>query len=87
MYKYFLFSLTSVASAQHIFDAAASAHADRIFDNGEERRVILGSEAHAARTLGEAVRSAAAAARTLKFFSPTFGFPPTGPAPGRGLRP
>jgi hypothetical protein len=35
---------------------ADSAHADRTFDNGEERRVILGSEAHAARTLGEAVR-------------------------------
>ena len=29
MYKYFLFSLTSVASAQHIFDAAASAHAEK----------------------------------------------------------
>ncbi len=30
---------------------------DARFDDAEERRVILGSERHAARTLGEAVRS------------------------------
>ncbi len=29
---------------------------DAAYDNGEEKRVITGSEAHAARTLGEAVR-------------------------------
>ena len=29
---------------------------DRVFDNKEERRVILGSEKHAARTLGESPR-------------------------------
>jgi hypothetical protein len=35
---------------------ARAATADRTYDTAEERRVIEGSERHAARTLGEAVR-------------------------------
>ena len=36
--------------------ARGEARFDRRFDNAEERRVIRGSEAHAARTLGESAR-------------------------------
>lgn len=35
---------------------ALTAHRLPVYDNAEERRVIRGSEAHAARALGEAVR-------------------------------
>jgi hypothetical protein len=38
-------------------EAALSARASRRFDDAEERRVITGSERHAARTLREAARS------------------------------
>lgn len=37
-------------------EARLSARSSRVFDDAEERRVILGSERHAARTLGESVR-------------------------------
>lgn len=37
-------------------EAALSARALPLYDNAEERRVIRGSERHAAHTLGEAVR-------------------------------
>lgn len=38
-------------------EARLSARASTAFDNAEERRVILGSERHAARTLGEGTRT------------------------------
>lgn len=38
-------------------EARLSARANRRFDTAEERRVIMGSERHAARTLGEGIRA------------------------------
>jgi hypothetical protein len=46
------------------------AQRDRRYDNKEERRVILGSEAHAARTLGESTRHDHAG-RAYRVASPT----------------
>ena len=37
-------------------EAKGAARYDAIYDNAEERRVVTGSEAHAARTLGEDLR-------------------------------
>ena len=44
------------ATAAARLRARGTATSDACYDNAEERRVICGSEAHAARTLGEGVR-------------------------------
>ena len=51
-------------------ESALAARADRRYDTKEERRVITGSETHAARTLGEAVRYDHRG-RTYRVASPT----------------
>lgn len=44
------------AVENHAEERRLMSHFDPKYDNAEERRVILGSETHAARTLGEGVR-------------------------------